>query len=76
MISVVMVGLATGRAQVQTFGFGPVGVPISDGRQQQQVYQAVGAPIQGLRLQLTNPGGFNLLQGPARTLPPSAINQQ
>jgi hypothetical protein len=76
MIAMAMVSLATGRAQIQTFGFGPGGVALADSNQQQQVYQPVGAPIQGLRVQLANPAGFSLLQGTARSLPSAAINQK
>jgi hypothetical protein len=76
MIAVVMASLATSRAQVQTFGFSPGGVTFADSHQQQHLYQPVGAPIQGLRLQLANPAGFGLLQGTARSLPSAAINQK
>ncbi|XP_021931608.1 uncharacterized protein LOC110835575 isoform X3 [Zootermopsis nevadensis] len=75
MIAMVMVGLATGRAQVQTFGFGPSGIGLADSQQQQQLYQPVGTHIQGLRLQVTNPAGFNLVQGTTGPLPSAPINR-
>ncbi|KDR13198.1 uncharacterized protein LOC110835575 isoform X2 [Zootermopsis nevadensis] len=76
MIAMVMVGLATGRAQVQTFGFGPSGIGLADSQQQQQLYQPVGTHIQGLRLQVTNPAGFNLVQGTTGPLPSAPINRK
>jgi hypothetical protein len=68
---------AMGRAQIQNAD--PFGAYPADSHQQ-QLYQSAGAPVQGLRVQLTNPAGFNLLQaipqGAARLIPGSAISQK
>ncbi|PSN37241.1 hypothetical protein C0J52_17940 [Blattella germanica] len=59
--------------QVQTFG--TYGQAVPDGSQQ-QFYQS-SAPVQGLRLQLSNPGVLNLLQnGQQQSLGPTAYNQK
>ena len=75
--AVAMMMLAVVRAQIQNFV--PFGAYPADS-QQQQLYQSAAAPVQGLRVQLSNPAGFNLLQaipqGPARLIPGSALNQK
>jgi hypothetical protein len=76
--AVAMTMLAMVRAQIQNFG--PFGAYAADSQQQQQLYQSDGVPVQGLRVQLNNPAGFNLLQaipqGTARLIPGSALSQK
>ncbi|XP_069688254.1 uncharacterized protein [Periplaneta americana] len=66
---VLLLTLATIGAQITTFG--PFGASLADSQQQQlqqlqhqqqQLFQSAGTPVQGLRLQLNNPAGYNLFQ--------------
>jgi hypothetical protein len=69
--------IAMGRAQIQHFG--SFGAYPADS-QQQQLYQSAGVPVQGLRVQLSNPAGVNILQaipqGTPRLVPASALSQK
>jgi hypothetical protein len=72
-----MMMLAMVRAQIQNVG--PFGAYPADSHHQ-QLYQSAGAPVQGLRVQLSNPAGFNLLQaipqGTERFIPGSVLSQK
>jgi hypothetical protein len=76
--AVAMMMVAMGRAQIQHFG--SFGAYPADSQQQQQLYQSAGVPVQGLRLQLSNPAGVNILQaipqGTPRLISGSALGQK
>lgn len=74
-MAVVVVSMVRSRAQfpqVQTFGTYGAAIP-DNTQQQQQLYQS---PVQGLRLQLSNPAALNLPQQPGQQhLAPSSFSQ-
>ena len=75
--AVVLVSMVRSRAQVpQVQTFGTYGAALVDNtqQQQQQLYQN---PVQGLRLQLTNPAALNALQQTGQQqLAPSTFSQR
>ena len=78
MASVVLVSMVTSRAQVpQLQTFGAYGAALADNAQQQPQQQLYQSPVQGLRLQVSNPAALNLLpQSGQQQLTPGTFSKR